>query len=268
MHPPHAPVTGTSCLTICSHLLLPMDTHVTLTAQYCICQTLSQAFLQLQCIAVHGLHHAVCCPTSPCDIERHFDISLCHSILSDSTSVTCDAVYRHCFECFVLCHICHQAHPALSGIRAHCFGYKVYHTEAGTRHKFFRVYPYVKQLRRWIKNKRKEQSSNKQPVAASPGNSNARSSQLQRAHKQQIVAVPPTVYEVNCESSHPEQSQQCNSSSSGLEVNTGTVGVPMPAPVTHCSVPEQPGQAWLHFTLNREQVLQRLTFPAVPQTAH
>ena len=181
-----------------------------------------------------------------------------------SPAMLCTATVSNALSCAP----CYQAHPALSGIRARCFGYKVYHTEAGTRHKFFRVYPYVKQLRRWIKNKRKEQSSNKRPVAASPGNSNALSSQLQRPHKQHIVAVPPTIHGVNCESSHPEQSQQCNSSSLGLEVNTGTAGVPMPAPVTHCSVPEQPGQAWLHFTLNREQVLQRLTFPAVPQTAH
>ena len=213
MHPPHAPVTGTSCLTICSSLLLPMDSHVTLTAQCYICQTpipsisfIVLLFMVVSCSTIY-------CPASPYDIKRHSNKSLCHSILSDRTSVTCDAVYRHCFKCFVLCHICHQAHPALSGIRAHCFGYKVYHTEAGTRHKFFRVYPYVKQLRRWIKNKRKEQSSNKQPVAASPGNSNALSSQLQGPHKQHIVAVPPTIHGVNCESSHPEQSQQCNSSS-------------------------------------------------------
>lgn len=142
----------------------------------------------------------------------------------------------------------------------------MYHTEAGTRHKFFRVYPYVKQLRRWIKNKRKEQSSGKQPVAPLPGNSIAVSSQLQQAHKQ-LPAVPATLPEVACAPSQPEQSQDCYSSSADLEVNTAIVGVAKPAPVTHCSVPEQPGQAWLTFALNREQVLQRLTFPALPQTA-
>lgn len=143
----------------------------------------------------------------------------------------------------------------------------MYHTEAGTRHKFFRVYPYVKQLRRWIKNKRKEHSSGKHPVAALCGNATAVSSQLHWPHKQQ-PAVPATLPEVACGPSQPEQSQGCKPSSVDLETITRAVGVPMPAPVTHCSVPEQPGQAWLKFALNREQVLQRLTFPALPQTAH
>ncbi|KAL0029326.1 hypothetical protein WJX79_010455 [Trebouxia sp. C0005] len=44
----------------------------------------------------------------------------------------------------------------------------VYHTEEGTRHKFFRVYPYIKQLRRWIKNKRREQASDEKMVDADP----------------------------------------------------------------------------------------------------
>ena len=143
----------------------------------------------------------------------------------------------------------------------------MYHTEAGTRHKFFRVYPYIKQLRRWIKNKRKEHSSGKHPFAAPSGNTIAVSSQLHPPHKQQ-PAVPATLTEVACGPSQPDQSRECSTSLADLESNTRTVGMPMPAPVTHCSVPEQPGQAWLKFALNREQVLQRLTFPALLQTAH
>jgi len=45
--------------------------------------------------------------------------------------------------------------------------------------------------------------------------------------------------------------------------------VPKPAPVTHCSAFEQPGQAWLKFALDRERVLRHLAFlsPAMMQTA-
>lgn len=35
-----------------------------------------------------------------------------------------------------------------------------YHNESGTRHKFFNVYPYMKQLKRWVKNRRRTLASN------------------------------------------------------------------------------------------------------------
>lgn len=164
--------------------------------------------------------------------------------------------------------MCHQAPPALSGVSTHCSGCQVYHTEAGTRHKFFRVYPYVKQLRRWIKNKRKEQSSSRHTVAAPPSNSNAVSSQLQAPHKQQ-PAGPAMLPEGACKPPQPDQNQEhSNFPAMDIDANTRAAVVPMPAPITHCSVPEQPGQAWLKFALNREQVLRHLIFHALPQTAH
>lgn len=144
----------------------------------------------------------------------------------------------------------------------------MYHTEAGTRHKFFRVYPYVKQLRRWIKNKRKEKSNSKHTIAAPPSNSNAVGSQLQSPHRQQ-PAGPATLPEVAFEPAQSDiQQEHSNVPAADVAANTMAVVVPKPAPVTHCSVPEQPGQAWLKFALNRHQVLQHLTFRALPQTAH
>ncbi|KAL3162388.1 hypothetical protein ABBQ32_010064 [Trebouxia sp. C0010 RCD-2024] len=141
----------------------------------------------------------------------------------------------------------------------------VYHTEAGTRHKFFRVYPYIKQLRRWVKNKQKEHSSNGRHAVAAPRGSNAVKSQHHHPHEQQ-PAVPAVTPDLAYEP-QPEQRQEGGCVQEDLETNS-RAAVPMPAPVTHCSVPEQPGQAWLNFALDRERVLQHLTFSRLPQTVH
>ncbi len=142
----------------------------------------------------------------------------------------------------------------------------MYHTEEGTRHKFFRVYPYIKQLRRWIKNKRREQASGKDTAAALRADAAAESSGVQSQHQQQHRSHQHNRQQV------PQQAQleaQHNSRSgaqlSSLDSQAGSVA--KPAPVTHCSAPVQPGQAWLNFTLDRERVLQHLTcvLPAVSQ---
>ena len=150
-------------------------------------------------------------------------------------------------------------------VTACCHVTQVYHTEAGTRHKFFRVYPYIKQLRRWVKNKQKEQNSNGRHAVAATRDSNATNSQRQEPYEQQ-PAVPAVTPDAACEP-HPEQRQESGSSEEDLVMNSSPA-VPKPAPVTHCSVPEQPGQAWLNFALDRQRVLQHLTFPKVPQTVH
>lgn len=140
----------------------------------------------------------------------------------------------------------------------------VYHTEEGTRHKFFRVYPYIKQLRRWIKNKRREQLTGKNtgPAAARADLGSDSAPNQHQNLRQQQQSLPKSI-----------QHQQANLDDSAayniqsqMDDNQAKL-VAMPAPVTHCSVPKQPGQAWLQFTLDREQVLQHLAFPALPPTA-
>ena len=145
---------------------------------------------------------------------------------------------------------------------------QVYHTEAGTRHKFFRVYPYVKQLRRWIKNKRKEQSSSKHASAASHSSTAhpAVSIQMQEQQEQQhqSSAVLPEGTEQQSGQQDPSEGP---ANSASEEAGLGSA-IPKPAPVTHCNVPEQPGQAWLKFALDKPRVLQLLKFSAMPQSAH
>jgi hypothetical protein len=147
---------------------------------------------------------------------------------------------------------------------------QVYHTEEGTRHKFFRVYPYIKQLRRWIKNKRREQASGRHIAAASRADAAAESAGIQSQHHQHQQQQHRS-HQQNRQQV-PQQAQlkaQINSGSgaqlSSLDSQAGSVA--KPAPVTHCSAPVQPGQAWLNFTLDRESVLQHLTcvLPAVSQ---
>lgn len=160
---------------------------------------------------------------------------------------------------------CSRCPPAPSNVTACRHGLQVYHTEEGTRHKFFRVYPYIKQLRRWVKNKQKEQNSSGRHAIAAPRSSNAMSSQHQQPYDQQ-PAMPALAVKVACEP-QPEQRQERSPSEADVSMSDRGA-VPMPAPVTHCSVPEQPGQAWLNFALDRERVLRHLTFPGLPQTAH
>ncbi|DBB01078.1 TPA: hypothetical protein ACH3X1_000973 [Trebouxia sp. C0004] len=145
----------------------------------------------------------------------------------------------------------------------------VYHTEEGTRHKFFRVYPYIKQLRRWIRNKRREQASSRHTSAASRADAAGESAGVQSQHQQQQQQ----------HRSHQQNRQQVRQQAQlEAQTNSGSVAqmsglgsqansVAKPAPVTHCSAPVQPGQAWLNFTLDRERVLQHLTcvLPAVSQ---
>ena len=42
---------------------------------------------------------------------------------------------------------------------------QAYQTDAGTRHKFYLVWPYMKQLKRWIKNKRRQMGAVGHPQA-------------------------------------------------------------------------------------------------------
>lgn len=137
----------------------------------------------------------------------------------------------------------------------------VYHTEEGTRHKFFRVYPYIKQLRRWIKNKRREQASGRHTTVPSRADAAAESAKVQSQHQHQ--QQQPRSHQQNCQQmpQQPQLEAQVNSESgtqlSSLGSQAGSVA--KPAPVTYCSAPVQPGQAWLNFTLDRERVLQHLT---------
>ena len=149
----------------------------------------------------------------------------------------------------------------------------MYHTEEGTRHKFFRVYPYIKQLRRWIKNKRREQASGRHTAAASRADATAESAGVQSQYQHQHQQQQHRSHQQNRQQV-PQQAQletQVNSGSGGqlssLESQAGSVA--KPAPVTHCSAPVQPGQTWLNFTLDRERVLQHLTcnLPAVSQVS-
>ena len=141
---------------------------------------------------------------------------------------------------------------------------QVYHTEEGTRHKFFRVYPYIKQLRRWIKNKRREQLTGKNtgPAAARADLGSDSAPNQHQNLRQQQQSLPKSIQhqQANLDDSAAYNTQ------SQMDDNEAKL-VAMPAPVTHCSVPEQPGQAWLQFTLDRERVLQHLAFPALPPTA-
>ncbi len=140
----------------------------------------------------------------------------------------------------------------------------MYHTEEGTRHKFFRVYPYIKQLRRWIKNKRREQASGRHTATASRADAAAESAGVQSQHQNQHQQQQQhRSHHQSCQQV-PQQAQleaQVNSGSgvqlSSLDSQAGSVA--KPAPVTHCSAPVQPGQAWLNFTLDRDRVLQHLT---------
>ncbi len=143
----------------------------------------------------------------------------------------------------------------------------MYHTEEGTRHKFFRVYPYIKQLRRWIKNKRREQASGRHTGAASRADAAAESAGVQSQHQhyqhQQQQQQQHRSHQQNLQqvAQQAQLETQVNSGSGGqLSSLGGQAGsVAKPAPVTHCSAPVQPGQAWLNFSLDRERVLQHLT---------
>lgn len=136
---------------------------------------------------------------------------------------------------------------------------QVYHTESGARHRFFRVYPYMKQLRRWIKNRRKEGSKAKQS-----GSTKAQGTDRQKAqHPQQAKSHLPLS---NTDDPGAYSMQQASPQDEGLQIGLqqSAGSIPRPAPVTHCSVPEQPGQAWLNFVLDRRRIMQHLQFPDVP----
>ena len=126
----------------------------------------------------------------------------------------------------------------------------------------------MKQLRRWIKNKRKEQSSNRQAstTARSSNATAAPASHAQQQPKQQH-ALPAAGLQGAQQPAQPLKCEDQSPSAADFKGNSMPV-VPMPAPVTHCSVPEQPGQAWLNFTLDKQRIVQHLRFPALPQTAH
>lgn len=136
------------------------------------------------------------------------------------------------------------------------FDDQVYHTEAGARHRFFRVYPYMKQLRRWIKNKRKEGNKSKQPAS-----SKQQGADKHKPHREQLtvpLSVSNSMAQQTVDLPSPEQDGNAE-----VDVQQGISSIPRPAPVAHCSAPEQPGQAWLNFALDRRRIMQHLVFPAV-----
>ena len=148
---------------------------------------------------------------------------------------------------------------------------QVYTTEEGLRHKFFRVYPYIKQLRRWIKNKRREQAAaRKAGTVTELDNAIMRSSadpshdQQTKHHMQEPSIQAVLSEEAVCQQASPDQDTVPELLS---VAHAGSESMPMPAPVTHCSAPEQPGQQWLNFRLDQATILQHLKFPAALQTA-
>ena len=113
----------------------------------------------------------------------------------------------------------------------------------------------MKQLRRWIKNKRKEGNKSKQPASSKQGADRHQPYQQQRT-------VPLSVSNSTAQQSVDQFSpEQDGNAEAGLQQGTGSI--PRPAPVAHCSAPEQPGQAWLNFALDRRRIMQHLVFPAV-----
>ncbi|KAK9842264.1 hypothetical protein WJX81_003533 [Elliptochloris bilobata] len=99
-----------------------------------------------------------------------------------------------------------------------------YHTPDGSRHKFYMVWPYVKQLRHWVRQRRRQGGgvAAGKPVAAKAlANADPAPAWLARG---------------------AEQAQE------------GAV-------TTHVQAPPEPGQAWLKFCFNREDILRHL--PAV-----
>ena len=144
---------------------------------------------------------------------------------------------------------------------------QVYKTEEGLRHKFFRVYPYIKQLRRWIKNKRREQAAARK-AGTVPELDTATAPSIADQQKKQHMQEPG----IQAALSEEAARQQALSSQDIVPellsgAHASSESVPMPAPVTHCSAPEQPGQQWLNFRLNQATILQHLKFPAALQTA-
>lgn len=132
----------------------------------------------------------------------------------------------------------------------------------------------MKQLRRWIKNKRKEATKGK-PSGSSklPGTDKQmlqQHQQQQHQQQQQTMAQIPGISESAGEAkTQLANPQQDGNAQLGLEQRTTAGSIPRPAPVAHCSVSEQPGQAWLNFTLDRRRIMQHLVFPeaSVPVTA-
>ena len=130
----------------------------------------------------------------------------------------------------------------------------------------------MKQLRRWIKNKRKEASKGKPPGSHKlPGTDKQQHQQQpqqqqpqQQQQQQQTMAHVPEVLESVGEAKTQQVSpQQDGNAQLDLEQRTAAGSIPRPAPVAHCNVPEQPGQAWLNFTLDRRRIMQHLVFPDV-----
>lgn len=146
----------------------------------------------------------------------------------------------------------------------------MYHTEEGTRHKFFRVYPYIKQLRRWIKNKRREQASGRHPAAGARPDSTLGSAGIhgQHHHHHQQQHRQHELHQQHHQQTQSSQASAIHDATQPTASDTEASVIAKPAPVTHCSAPEQPGQTWLNFTLDRERVLQHLALllPPMSQT--
>lgn len=123
----------------------------------------------------------------------------------------------------------------------------------------------MKQLRRWIKNKRKEATKGK-PSGSSklPGTDKQMLQQHQQQQQQTMAQIPGISESAREAKTQLAPPQQDGNAQLGLEQRTTAGSIPRPAPVAHCSVPEQPGQAWLSFTLDRRRIMQHLVFPEAP----